>query len=158
MAKAYQMTPRQRRFNAIRVALLRRGFPLGPFYLLTVQGRKTGQLYRLPVTPIRHDDEWWVISPYGEVSWVRNARAAGRVMLTRGRTQRTFQLHELASVESAPILREYLMRFAIRASLFCRRPSGVAGSAQRRGSSSSHFPAHRALMVENPSANSATAL
>jgi deazaflavin-dependent oxidoreductase (nitroreductase family) len=78
-----------------------------------LSGRKTGQLYRLPVTPIRHDDEWWVISPYGEVSWVRNARAAGRVMLTRGRTQRTFQLHELASVESAPILREYLMRFAI---------------------------------------------
>ena len=113
MAKVYHVTPRQRRFNALLVALLRRGLPLGPIYLLTVQGRKTGRLYRLPVTPIRHDDEWWLVSPYGEVSWVRNARAAGRVMLTRGRTQLTFQLRELAPTESAPILREYLMRFAM---------------------------------------------
>ncbi len=95
------------------VALLGRGLPLGPFYLLTVQGRKTGQLYRLPVTPIRHDGEWWLVSPYGEVNWVHNARVAGRVMLTRGRTQRTFQLRELAPTESAPILREYLMRSAM---------------------------------------------
>lgn len=113
MAKAYHVTARQRRFNALLVALLRRGLPLGPFYLLTVQGRKTGQRYRLPVTPIRHDDEWWLVSPYGEVNWVRNARAAGRVMLTRGRVQRTFQLRELAPAESAPLLREYLMRFAM---------------------------------------------
>ncbi len=112
MAKTYQVTPGERRFNAMLVALLHRGLPLGPFYLLTVRGRKTGHLYRLPVAPIRHDDEWWLVSPYGEVNWVRNARAAGRVRLTRGRPQRTFQLRELAPAESAPILREYLRRFA----------------------------------------------
>jgi deazaflavin-dependent oxidoreductase (nitroreductase family) len=112
MAKVYQVTARQRRFNAVLVALLGRGLPLGPFYLLTVQGRKTGKSYRLPVAPIRHDDEWWLVSPYGEVDWVRNARAAGHVILTRGRMQRTFRLRELAPAESAPILREYLMRFA----------------------------------------------
>ncbi len=113
MAKAYHVTARQRRFNALLVALLRLGLPLGPFYLLTVQGRKTEQRYRLPVTPLQHDDGWWLVSPYGEVNWVRNARAAGHVMLTRGRMQRTFQLRELAPAESAPLLREYLMRFAM---------------------------------------------
>jgi hypothetical protein len=34
-------------------------------------------------------------------------------MLTRGRMQRTFQLRELAPAESAPLLREYLKRFAM---------------------------------------------
>jgi len=29
------------------------------------------------------DDVRWLVAPYGEVGWVRNARAAGEVQLTR---------------------------------------------------------------------------
>lgn len=63
MARNFQMSTRQRRFNAVLVTLLQRGLPVGPFYLLTVQGRKTGELRRLPVTPIIHDDRLWLIAP-----------------------------------------------------------------------------------------------
>ncbi|MGO8948427.1 MAG: nitroreductase family deazaflavin-dependent oxidoreductase [Ktedonobacterales bacterium] len=113
MTQTFQMSTRQRRFNAVLVTLLRRGLPIGPFYLLTVQGRKTGEPRHLPVTPIIHHDQWWLVSPYGEVNWVRNVRAAGEVLLTRGRHRRTFFVRELTTGESAPILKEYVTRFAI---------------------------------------------
>jgi deazaflavin-dependent oxidoreductase (nitroreductase family) len=113
MVKTYQVTSRQRRFNAFLVALLRRGLPLGPFYLLSVRGRKTGQIHCLPVTPIRHDDEWWLVSPYGEVDWVRNARVSGEVTLRRGCRHLPYLIRELSPTESAPILKEYVRRFGI---------------------------------------------
>jgi hypothetical protein len=55
-------------------SLSRVGIPLGPFSLLTGKGRKTGKSYTFPVTPIARESKRWLISPYGEVSWVQNAR------------------------------------------------------------------------------------
>ena len=48
-------------------------------YLMTVRGRKTGRPHTLPVTPAEHDGRRWLVAPYGPVSWVHNARAAGEV-------------------------------------------------------------------------------
>jgi deazaflavin-dependent oxidoreductase (nitroreductase family) len=111
MPKQFRITPRQRIFNAILIRLINAGIPTGPFYLLTVQGRKTGKCYHLPVTPIERDGKCWLVSPYGTVSWVRNARAAGTVTLTRGRTSEILGIVEQSPVDSAPILKEYLGRF-----------------------------------------------
>jgi deazaflavin-dependent oxidoreductase (nitroreductase family) len=112
MPKKFRTSLGQRIFNNILIALISAGVSTGPFYLLTVQGRKTGKSYRLPVTPIDQNGKHWLVSPYGTVSWVLNARATGTVTLTRGRTSERFGFVEQTPVDSAPILKEYLKRFS----------------------------------------------
>jgi deazaflavin-dependent oxidoreductase (nitroreductase family) len=76
-------------------------------YLLTVRGRKSGTSYSIPVIVVE-DGERWLVSPYGEVAWVRNARAANEVHLTRsGHTER-LAIEEVGADQAAPILRSYL--------------------------------------------------
>ena len=57
-------------------------------YVLTVVGRTSGTRYSIPVILVEARGERWLVSPYGEVAWVRNARAAGEVQLTPGATSR----------------------------------------------------------------------
>ena len=68
--------------NTIMSALVRAGL-VPRSYLLTTQGRRTGKPRTNPVVPVEHDGRRWLVAPYGPVSWVHNARAAGRVTLTR---------------------------------------------------------------------------
>ena len=112
MPKEFHTTIGQRIFNTVLVSLTRAGMTVGPFTVLTVQGRKTGKPYSLPVALIEWNGKRWLVSPYGEVSWVRNARAAGAVTLTRGRARQTATIIEQSPAESAPVLKEYLRRFS----------------------------------------------
>ncbi|GHO47292.1 nitroreductase family deazaflavin-dependent oxidoreductase [Ktedonospora formicarum] len=111
MEEPFHPPLRQRLFSAFLRALNRVGIAVGPFSFLTVQGRKTRKSYTLPVTPIKQQGVLFVISPFGEVSWVRNARAAGVVSLSRGRWHERLAVHELSPQESAPLLKTYLTRF-----------------------------------------------
>jgi deazaflavin-dependent oxidoreductase (nitroreductase family) len=85
---------------------------VAPFdiHLLTVTGRRTGRRYTTPVTVLTHAGERWLVAPYGERSWVRNARAAGFVELRRGRRHERASIEEVAPDERAPVLRAYLDR------------------------------------------------
>jgi deazaflavin-dependent oxidoreductase (nitroreductase family) len=111
MTVTFHAPLRQRIFNRVLRSLSRVGIPLGPFSLVTVRGRKTGKSYTFPVALIEQDGQRRLVSAYGEVSWVRNARAAGEVVLAHGRRRERFRIRELAPEESAPILKEYLIRF-----------------------------------------------
>jgi hypothetical protein len=42
------------------------------------------------------------------VSWVKNARAAGRVTITRGRNSETVTIAEVSPAEGAPVLKQYI--------------------------------------------------
>jgi deazaflavin-dependent oxidoreductase (nitroreductase family) len=77
-------------------------------YTLSVRGRKTGRLHSTPVTVVETGDEKWLVAPYGPVHWVLNARAAGRVTLSRRRTSTEYDVRELPPAEAAPVLRQYL--------------------------------------------------
>lgn len=77
-------------------------------YLLTTQGRQTGRPRANPVVPVEHDGRRWLVAPYGPVSWVHNARAAGKVTLTRRRDTRQYAIREVAPQEAAPILKRYV--------------------------------------------------
>src|SRR3954469_21237689 len=70
-------------FNPVTRFLLRAGVPLGFNGLLTIRGRKTGLLRTTPIAIIEVDGRRWVWSPWGEVNWVRNLRAAGRATVTK---------------------------------------------------------------------------
>jgi hypothetical protein len=59
------------------------------------------------VTIVVEGGERWLVAPYGERNWVKNARAAGRVELRRGRRRGRYEVEELAPVDAAPVLRRY---------------------------------------------------
>jgi deazaflavin-dependent oxidoreductase (nitroreductase family) len=77
-------------------------------YLLTTRGRRTGQARRNPVVVVDRDGRRWLVAPYGPVSWVHNARAAGEVTLTRRRSTRAYSIREVSAQEAGPVLRRYV--------------------------------------------------
>ncbi len=101
--------------NVLTYTLLRAGFKLVgpglvignyPMYLLTVRGRKSGQPRTVALAIIERNGKRYVGSPYGIVDWVRNLRAAGEAILTRGRRAETVNARELPKGEAALVLRE----------------------------------------------------
>ena len=122
VAATYRLGVARRLANALIRGLLRLG--LGPprTYLLTVRGRKTGRALSTPVTLVEAEGRRWLVSPYGEVAWVRNARAAGRVTLARGRRAEAVSVRELPPAESAPVLKRYITEVPITRPYFDARP------------------------------------
>ena len=55
-----------------------------------------------------HDQQRWLVAPYGAVPWVLNARAAGQVRLRRGRDRRDYTIRQLPAAQAGPILQRYL--------------------------------------------------
>ena len=108
MAKTFRAGIGVRISNAMVKTLLRIGVKMGPMTLLTVRGRKSGRPRTTPVVIGDQNGRRWVLSPYGQVDWVRNLRAAGRATLTRGRHSETVTAVELSPEEAAPILKESL--------------------------------------------------
>lgn len=80
---------------------------MGNTYLLTVPGRKSGKPHSTPVTLVERGGQRYLVAPYGEVGWVRNARAVGSVTLSRGRARERIDITELAPAEAAPVLKQY---------------------------------------------------
>ena len=101
MARRYTaMTRGQRIGNAVVALLVRIGLGPKDTYLLTVPGRRTGK-------------PRWLVAPYGAVSWVRNARAAGRVTLRRGNRTEEAAVTEVDARAAAPVLQRYLAAIRI---------------------------------------------
>ena len=75
-------------FNPVARRVLATGVPLGFNGLITIRGRKSGLPRTTPVAIVAVSGRRWVWSPWGEVHWVRNLRAAGRATITvRGRKE-----------------------------------------------------------------------
>ena len=94
--------------NPIAHRLLRIGIPMGPNALLTVRGRKTGQPHTTPVALVEVDGRRWVQSPFGEVNWVRNLRAAREATITINRRSESVEAVELSTAETARFFKEVL--------------------------------------------------
>ena len=77
-------------------------------YLLITRGRRTGRVRRNPVLVVEHDGRRWLVAPYGAVSWVHNARAAGQVRLARRRDTRAYAVREVGGPEAGPVLQQYV--------------------------------------------------
>jgi len=103
----FRMTRGRRIGDAIIGALIRVGV-VPNFYMLTTTGRRTGQPRTNPVTLVEHDGRRWLVAPYGPVSWVLNARAAGRVTLHRRGQRLDCTVREVSAEEAGPILKEYI--------------------------------------------------
>jgi deazaflavin-dependent oxidoreductase (nitroreductase family) len=104
-------------FNPIATLLLPAGVPMGPDVLITVRGRKSGLPHTTPVTICENSGRRGLISPFGEVNWVRNLRAAGRATITVGRRQEEVTAVELGPTEAAEFIRDVLAPHARRTRL-----------------------------------------
>jgi deazaflavin-dependent oxidoreductase (nitroreductase family) len=95
-------------FNALSRPLLAAGVPMAFNGLITVSGRKTGLARTTPVAIIRVGDRRWVWSPWGDVNWVRNLRAAGRAVTTFRRRKETVRADELTPEQRVGYFRDVL--------------------------------------------------
>ena len=85
MVATYRPTLLRKAGNALIEPLARLGLAGRRTHVLTVVGRKSGRRYSTPVQLLLEDGRRWLVAPYGERAWVKNARAAGFVELTRAR-------------------------------------------------------------------------
>lgn len=107
MAAIYRLGTGRRLLNWLVRVLVGLGWGPRHTYLLSVRGRKTGRPRSTPVTLVEEGGQRWLVVPYGEVGWVRNARAGGRVTLSRGGRSETVRIAEVGPEESAPVLKRY---------------------------------------------------
>ena len=94
--------------NPLIRRLLGAGLPFGPNVLLTVRGRSSGLPRTFPVAILDLDGRRYVQSPFGEVDWVRNLRAAQEAVVSKGRGREEVVATEVEPGEAGRILRAAL--------------------------------------------------
>ena len=116
------------RLNPIVNRMLGIGFPMGPNGLITVRGRTSGEPRTTPVAFVDIDGRTWVQSPFGDVNWVRNLRAAGQATITVGKRSEKVSAVELSKVEKVDFYREVLGPYVrrMRGGRFLARFLGVS--------------------------------
>lgn len=102
------------------------GWGIGPahIYLLEVRGRKSGKVYVTPVDPLEINGKRYLIAPRGRTQWVRNAEAAGEVILRRGSDRREFRVRPIADAEKLPLLKAYLDTYRREVQRYFSIPAG----------------------------------
>jgi hypothetical protein len=94
-------------FNRVIMALQRLGLAVGSMHVLSVPGRRSRVFRSTPVSLLTVDNRRYIVAGLDDADWVLNARAAGRGMLRRGRTEEHVSLAEIPVEDRAPILREF---------------------------------------------------
>lgn len=93
--------------NRIIIFLQRRGLALGTMRILSVPGRKSGQMRTTPVSLLTVNGQRYIVGGMTNADWVKNVRAAGWGILAYGRKQERVALSELPEAERGPILRVF---------------------------------------------------
>jgi deazaflavin-dependent oxidoreductase (nitroreductase family) len=106
-------SPLERALNRAFGMLVGLGFGLGHNRLLEVRGRSTGRLHATPVNVLELGGRRYLVAGRGRTQWVRNAEAAGEVVLRRGRRRQACRLRAVAGDEQAEVLSAYLARFRL---------------------------------------------
>jgi deazaflavin-dependent oxidoreductase (nitroreductase family) len=122
---------------------------LGPSdsFLLLTQGRKTGRMQSTPVNVLRYRDKLYLIGTRGHTQWSRNAQAAGKVTLKRGRISLGFCLRAVTDEEKPEILKAYLSRFSWMVRRFF--PIAAVSPAAAFAAIAARYPVFE-LLPENP--------
>ncbi len=68
------------------------------------------------------DGDRWLVAPYGEVGWVRNARAAGEVEISRSGRSQVMQIVEVEPEQAALVLKQYLKSVPVVRPFFDVKP------------------------------------
>ena len=103
----------ERSFNRLFGIAIGFGLGLKHNYVVEVRGRKSGRIFSAPIDLLELEGRRYLVAPRGETNWVRNARAAGRVGLRKGRRHEEFTVREVGFAERPQLLKAYLDRFAL---------------------------------------------
>ncbi|MFJ7265110.1 nitroreductase/quinone reductase family protein [Streptomyces sp. NPDC099050] len=134
-----QAGPLGTRFNALIGKLARSGMSLAGTAELSVRGRTSGTMQRIPVNPYLHDGTRYLVSARGHSQWVRNMRAAGGGELRLGRTVQTFTVTELSDpAEQAVILRGYLKKWGWEVNRFFNGVTAKSSDTDLRAAAPDH--------------------
>ena len=95
-------------FGPVTKFLLAARVPLGYNALTTLPGRTSGEPRTTPLAIIDVDGRRWVWSPWGDVNWVRNLRAAGHATITRGGRTEEVRATELDPEQRVAFFRDVL--------------------------------------------------
>ena len=106
--RPYRKSLWRRALNVLVRPLARLGLTGPRTHLLTVPGRVSGKPWSTPVSIVEDGSDRWLVAPYGERNWVKNARAAGWVELRRGRRSERLAVEEVSVTDAVPVLRRYL--------------------------------------------------
>jgi deazaflavin-dependent oxidoreductase (nitroreductase family) len=74
---------------------------------LALRGRRSGRELRVPVIPVDHGGDRYLVSVRGESHWVRNLRAAGAGELQGKDGAEPFRATEVPVEERPPIIAAY---------------------------------------------------
>jgi deazaflavin-dependent oxidoreductase (nitroreductase family) len=95
-------------FSPVLKPLLKAGVPMGFNALVTIRGRTSGEPRTTPLAVVEQGGRRWVWSPWGEVHWVRNLRAAGRATITIRRREEVVTATELDARERIAFFRDVM--------------------------------------------------
>lgn len=137
VAKKYEITTGKRAVTWLMARAARLG--IGNFVVLTTTGRRSGEPREVTVSPISDVDGEYLVSPYGDSGWVRNARANPTATIRRGGSEKTVQLVEMTG-EKPELVKAYYEREG-----FARQFMDVPGEASVSdfASVSERFPVFR---------------
>ena len=102
----------ERIFGHVLAWLVRVGVVRGHFYVLEVRGRKSGRTIALPVDVLDLEARRYLVCARGNSNWVRNARAAGEVVLVRPMRRQHYAVREVPMGMRPLLLKAYLDRYA----------------------------------------------
>lgn len=141
-----QAGPLATRFNALFGKLARFGISLAGTAELSVRGRNSGRMQRIPVNPHTYEGAQYLVSARGHSQWVRNMRAAGGGELRVGRRVRSFTVTEVTDpVQQAAVLRAYLEKWGWEVGRFFQGVTAKSTDAELRATAGDH-PVFRITM------------
>jgi deazaflavin-dependent oxidoreductase (nitroreductase family) len=139
--------------NPINRFMLRRGFGPSPQHLLLVAGRKSGTTRTTPVAVVSVDGQRYVVAGYDGSDWVKNARAAGRGELLRGRDVEQVALTEVPLGERGRIIKAFAQQVRGGTAFLTVAPDAPIESFS---AAAARHPVFRVSPVVDPSAPTRT--
>jgi deazaflavin-dependent oxidoreductase (nitroreductase family) len=125
MPRKYRPSFGTRLINSIFRVMTKLGLGASYRQILTVAGRRTGKLYSTPVDVLEVGGDRWLVAGYGPSNWVHNARAAGKVTLSRGGHSATFKVEEAEVKVAVPVLRAYVTEIRVTRPYFDAGPDSA---------------------------------
>jgi hypothetical protein len=105
---------------------------IGSQHLLSVRGRKSGQIRMTPVSLATVGGVRYIVAAFADAAWVGNVRAAGAGILARGKNEERVRLVELPIEQRGPVLRAFLEQVPGGVRFFgSANPSTVVAAADR---------------------------
>ncbi|MGW7272664.1 nitroreductase family deazaflavin-dependent oxidoreductase [Streptomyces sp. NPDC054864] len=135
------------RLNSVIGWLARRGISLAGSAELSVRGRKSGQMQRIPVNPFTYEGAQYLVSARGHSQWVRNMRVAGGGELRVGRKVRAFTVEEVPAAEKLPLLRGYLEKWGWEVNQYFKGVTAKSTDAEIVAAADDH-PVFRVIMTK----------